>query len=74
MPDWQRSLIVYVDVSEAWLLEDTGLEATNDNVVASDGWKEIEADVWRVISGIYRGKKDSPTFDTEWAEVPQKKE
>ncbi len=68
---WQRTLTIYVDVSEAWLLPDEEQAFTDDNVVASDGWKEIQTDVRRALDGIYKNK-DVPTFDLDWEDTPQK--
>lgn len=73
MAIWQRTLSVYVDVSEDWLLPDG--EATKDNIVAADAWKELRDDVIRALEGIYQYHhvpiKDRPKFDAEWEDTPQ---
>ncbi len=72
---WQRTLSVYVDVTEEWLLPN-GQEVTNDNVVASDAWKELRNDVARALEGVYQyhhvPMAGRPKFDVDWEDTPQK--
>ncbi len=76
MTIWQRTLAIYVDVSEGWLLPDG--EITKDNIVAADAWKELRDDVIRALDGIYQNHhvamKDRPKFDADWEDVPQQAE
>ncbi len=70
MPIWERSLTIYVDVSEDWLLPN-GEQFTDDNVVAADAWKELRDDVQRRLDGLYT-TRDKPTFQVDWEDTPHK--
>ncbi len=70
MQIWERSLTIYVDVSEEWLLPN-GEQFTDDNVVAAEAWKQIREDVQIRLDGLYRDR-DKLKFEVDWEDTPHK--
>ncbi len=75
MTMWQRTLSIYVDVPEEWLIEDDEV-LTDDNAVASRAWAELRDEVKRALKLIYerhgKPRHPIPTFDVDWEDTPQK--
>jgi len=69
---WQRTLSIYVDVPEEWLLPN-GEALTHDNAVAAEAWQELRKDVVAKLEGLYHGKRSArPVFvDVDWEDEPE---
>jgi hypothetical protein len=74
MVTWQRTLTIYVDAPESWLIEADLFDPpgyTDDMVIEAEAWDEIVEDVRKAIKSVYG---PIPTFDVDWGDMPQRKE
>lgn len=78
--EWQRTLSVYVDVSEGWLMGDgdnyepPGWD--DDMVIASPEWDVLRTEVGQALDRFYQNHhvpiKDRPHFDIDWEDKPER--
>ncbi len=77
---WQRTLSVYVDVNEAWLMGDADEYEPpgwdDDMVIASPSWDELRNDVQVALNRFYQyyhvPVAGRPKFDVDWEDKPEK--
>ena len=74
---WQRTLTVYVDVLEEWLLPDEAV-ITDEDAIAADAWEELRSEVANHLKWLYHGQPGFPSrlipkfVDVGWEDKPEK--
>ena len=78
---WERTLSVYVDVKESWLMgEADNYEPpgwSDEMVIASPEWEVLKHEVRQALDRFYQNHhvpmKDRPRFDVDWEGKPELK-
>ncbi|MDA0771071.1 MAG: hypothetical protein O2821_12755 [Chloroflexi bacterium] len=71
MATWHRTLQVYVDVSEDWLMPDEPPGWTDEMVAKSAAWHEIRDEAQAALNRIFQHQRDVPRFDVDWGDFAE---